>query len=70
VLGRLTEGEKHLTQLQAALNQNLAALAGAGAFEQAVHSLTAAIHLLTARVTPGAAATAGPRPGARPGAAA
>ncbi len=28
-------------------------LAGAGAFEQAVHSLTAAIHLLTTRSVPG-----------------
>jgi hypothetical protein len=28
-------------------------LAGAGAFEQAVHSLTAAIHLLTTRAAPG-----------------
>jgi hypothetical protein len=54
-LARLTEGEKHLVQLQAALGQNLAALAGAGAFEQAVHSLAAAIHLLTARVGPSAA---------------
>jgi biopolymer transport protein ExbB/TolQ len=57
-LGRLTEAEKHLIQLQAALNQNLAALAGTGAFEQAVHSLTAAIHLLTAR----ACVLAGPAP--------
>ena len=48
-LGQLVQGEKHLIQLQAALHQNLQALAGAGSFDQAVHSLTAAIHLLTAR---------------------
>jgi hypothetical protein len=50
-LGGLQKGEKHLIQLQAGLQQNLATLAGAGTFEQAVHSLTAAIHLLTARAT-------------------
>ena len=49
---RLQENEKQLIQLQAALQQNLNALAGAGAFEQAVHSLSAAIHLLTGRVAP------------------
>jgi biopolymer transport protein ExbB/TolQ len=48
-LSRLQDGESHLCRLQETLNQNLAALAGAGAFEQAVHSLAAAIHLLTAR---------------------
>jgi hypothetical protein len=48
-LGGLQQSEHHLLQLQAGLQQNLAALAGAGTFEQAVHSLTAAIHLLTAR---------------------
>jgi biopolymer transport protein ExbB/TolQ len=46
---RFQEMEKELLRLQHALHQNLAALAGAGAFEQAVHSLTAAIHLLTTR---------------------
>ena len=51
-LMRLQENEKHLLQLQAVLQQNLNALAGAGAFEQAVHSLSAAIHLLTGRVAP------------------
>ena len=48
----LQQGEKQLLQLQSILQQNLAALAGAGTFEQAVHSLTAAIHLLTARASP------------------
>src|SRR5260370_42453363 len=48
-LAKVQEGEKHLIRLQEVLNQNLSALSGAGAFEQAVNSLTAAIHLLTAR---------------------
>jgi len=48
-LAKVQEGEKHLIQLQEVLTQNLSALSGAGAFEQAVNSLTAAIHLLTAR---------------------
>jgi hypothetical protein len=49
VLTKIQECEKHLIRLQEILNQNLSALSGAGAFEQAVNSLTAAIHLLTAR---------------------
>ncbi len=49
LLARLQDGEKHLLRLQESLHQNLTALAGAGVFEQAVHSLTAAIHLLTTR---------------------
>jgi biopolymer transport protein ExbB/TolQ len=49
VLGKLQEGENNLVHLQAVLHQNLAALAGASAFEEAVHSLTAAVHLLTSR---------------------
>jgi hypothetical protein len=69
VLADLQEGEKHLLRLEQALHQNLTAVAGAQAFEQALHSLTAAVHLLTARV-PGEARPSrlGPRPG--PGAAA
>jgi biopolymer transport protein ExbB/TolQ len=68
VLARLSEGEKHLRRLQEALNQNLAALAGAGTFDEALHSLTAAIHLLTARTATPASGTN--RLGIRPGAAA
>ncbi len=49
-LNQLQKNEQHLLQLQKALHTNLSALAGAGAFEQAMHSLLAAIHLLTARV--------------------
>ena len=57
-IGRLQEGENNLVHLQAVLHQNLAALASASDFEQAVHSLTAAVHLLTARAAaqPGAPA--------------
>ncbi len=60
-LARLQEGEGQLARLQEALQRNLDALTGAGAFEEAVHTLAAAIHLLTARaralpVRPGAAA--------------
>src|SRR5262249_35138238 len=49
-LGRLQEGEHALVQLQTAMHQNLQALAASGSFDQAVHTLTAAVHLLTARV--------------------
>jgi len=49
VLARLQEGEKQLLRTQELMQQNLAALASSGAFERAVHSLTAAVHFLTAR---------------------
>jgi hypothetical protein len=49
VLGGLQENEKQLLQLERVLTENLSTLTGVGAFEQAVHSLTAAIHLFTAR---------------------
>jgi len=65
-LARLQEGEKQLVKLQEGLHQNLTALAGAGTFEQAVHSLTAAVHLLTARTVAlpsGTASRLGQRPG-------
>jgi biopolymer transport protein ExbB/TolQ len=48
-LARLTENSNQLAQMQEVLQQNLHVLAGTGAFEQAVNSLTAAIHLLTVR---------------------
>jgi biopolymer transport protein ExbB/TolQ len=48
VLGRLQDGDRQLVQLQELLTQNLAAVANVGTFEQAVHSLSAAVHLLTA----------------------
>jgi biopolymer transport protein ExbB/TolQ len=71
-LAHLQDGEVQLLKLQEVLAQNLSTLAGAGAFEQAVHSLTGAIHLLTARVVPlptGGTSRIGQRP-ERPGAAA
>jgi biopolymer transport protein ExbB/TolQ len=52
---RVQEDGKQLAQLQKTLEHNLATLASIGKFDEALHSLTAAIHLLTAR--------AGPRPG-------
>jgi hypothetical protein len=67
---QVQQGEERILQIQNLLQQNLASLAGTGAFEQAVHSLTAAIHLLTARAgNPPPGAVAG-RVGLRPGAAA
>jgi biopolymer transport protein ExbB/TolQ len=63
-LAKLQEGERQLVRLQETLARNLDSLAGAGSFEEAVHSLTAAVHLLTAR-----AAVAAP-PAKRPGVAA
>ncbi len=44
------EGTEVLRTLQEALNRNLTILAGARQFEELVMSLTAAIHLLTARI--------------------
>ncbi len=49
MLARLAEGGSQLAQVQHLLQQNLDVLASAGSFDQAVSSLTAAIHLLTAR---------------------
>jgi biopolymer transport protein ExbB/TolQ len=51
VVAELLAGEKRLAEMQASLDRNLAVVAGSGAFEEALHSLTAAIHLLTARAT-------------------
>jgi biopolymer transport protein ExbB/TolQ len=64
-LAKLQEGEKQLVRLQETMARNLDSLAGAGSFEEAVHSLTAAVHLLTAR-----AAAAPAQPLKRPGVAA
>jgi hypothetical protein len=65
VLGNLQRGEENLVHLQAVLHQNLAVLAGAGSFDQAVHSLTAAIHLLMNRLgaAPQQAVVPRPHPG-------
>jgi biopolymer transport protein ExbB/TolQ len=69
-LARLQEDGKVLVRLQEVLHQNLAALHGAGAFEQAVQSLTAAIHLLTAKAGPMPTSVTASRVAARSGSAA
>jgi hypothetical protein len=48
-LGQLTSGAEQLLRLQETLDRNLSALNAAGTLDQAVHSLAAAIHLLTSR---------------------
>jgi biopolymer transport protein ExbB/TolQ len=48
---RLQDWEKELIAVQQSLSQNLQALTASGAFQEAVHSLTAAIHLLTSRAS-------------------
>jgi biopolymer transport protein ExbB/TolQ len=47
---KLQENEQLLLRVQDTLQQNMQGLANVGSFQEAVHSLTAAIHLLTARV--------------------
>lgn len=51
-LARVQDGEAHLIRLQDSLQNNLNVLANTGSFDEAVQSLTAAIHLLTSRVQP------------------
>ncbi len=63
-LAQLQDNEAQLLRLQDALNSNLAAVANTGSFDQAVQSLTAAIHLLTSR----AGGLVPPRVGAKPAA--
>lgn len=48
-LTQLQQQEGQLTRMQTLLQQNLSTLAAAGSFEQAVHSLTGAVHLMTAK---------------------
>src|SRR5262245_15499809 len=61
LLAKIQEDESNLVHLQAVLHQNLAALASASSFEEAVHSLTAAVHLLTSRATAAQAPATYPR---------
>jgi hypothetical protein len=66
-LAKVQSGETELMRLQELLAQNLSLLAGANTFEQAVQSLTAAVHMLTARagaVSPAPALRIAPRSGA------
>jgi biopolymer transport protein ExbB/TolQ len=69
-LTRLDAGTGQLLRLEEVLSHNLSVLAGAGAFEQAVGSLTAAIHLLTTRLGVAPAAPVAGRIGPKPGTAA
>jgi len=49
ILLKVVESEQDLSRLQTQLNQNLDSLRTAETFEQTLHSLSAAVHLLTAR---------------------
>lgn len=53
---RMTESEERLVELQKLLNDNLQALRVADTMEQTASSLTAAVHVLTARTSPRRAA--------------
>jgi len=48
--------------VQQSMSQNLQALTASGAFQDAVHSLTAAIHLLTSRANGSLTASSDDRP--------
>jgi biopolymer transport protein ExbB/TolQ len=52
MISKSQANEAQLLRMQDSLSQNLALLANSATFEQAVESLTAAIHLLTTRVNP------------------
>ena len=61
LLGKLLDSEQQVLRLQETMGQNLQLLAHSGGFQQALHSLTAAFHLLTARAeAPGAYAAGSP----------
>jgi biopolymer transport protein ExbB/TolQ len=49
LLGGIVEDERQLIRLQDVLQQNLSTVRAADTFEQTLHSLSAAVHLLTAR---------------------
>ncbi|MCA9071733.1 MAG: hypothetical protein KDA84_22555, partial [Planctomycetaceae bacterium] len=55
VLLKVVAGEQELVRLQSRLTENLEAVRTAEAFEQTLHSLSAAVHLLSARNRPNAA---------------
>jgi len=55
MLLKLSDQEERLARLQENLTDNLAALRNTENFEETLHSLSAAVHLLTARVRPQAA---------------
>lgn len=49
LLSRIVEQEENLTRLQGSLSENLNEIRSAGAFDETLHSLSAAVHLLTMR---------------------
>lgn len=49
-LMELQAGEKHLIQIQKLMQENLNQIHSAGDFQEAVHCLTAAVHLLTSKL--------------------
>ena len=55
LLSTVVEQEKELAQLQKVLSNNLETLHATDSFEETIHSLTAAVHLMTARTKPRAA---------------
>ena len=54
-LADLIEHSEHLGRIEIRLSENLAAVRAAETFEDALHNLTAAVHMLTARSRPQAA---------------
>ncbi len=55
LLAQVVENEDHLARLQERLTDNLEAVRAAATFEETLHQLTAAVHMLTTRVRPHAA---------------
>ena len=52
---KLADQEQHLVRVERQLSENLESVRAAETFEQTLHNLTAAVHLLTARAKPKAA---------------
>jgi hypothetical protein len=67
LFGQLLEGEQHVLRLQESMNQTLLAITQTGALDRTLHSLTAAVHLLTSRAegptTPAGVVSAASRAG-------
>ncbi len=55
LLAQVVANEEHLVRLQDRLTSNLEAVRAAETFEETLHQLTAAVHMLTTRVRPQAA---------------
>lgn len=52
MLWELQQGEKHLAHIQNILQENLRLVSATGNFQEAVHCLTAAVHMLTSKMQP------------------